>query len=288
MKKNMIGVLSLALIAFTMTLAGCSSDTVSDQNNADDIVYSAGNVISEANVSEETDISDAEITKIITEDEEVSINTASSEEVQRLIDEAEFPEINITEDSTPDEIMFAGKTAGIYFGKAADEYFGYGSYYKWKYDYDESIGHYRSDGLYIDKANDVYAPMNYAEAKDFLINRLLLTEKGFDDLCENSPSSYYDVNGNLCLILGDGGQAGWSYSQIVDYEMGENEHGEKIVTYNCERVGTAEEWGYDEDKVEPFTFRLAYEDNLWKLDGVSYSEGFFELMWLENSQNTSE
>lgn len=184
--------------------------------------------------------------------------------------------------------MLAGKTAGIYFGKAADEYFGYGSYYNWKYDYDESIEHYRSDGLYIDKANDVYAPMDYAKAKEFLMNRLLLTEKGFDDLCENSPSSYYDVNGSLCVILGDGGQAGWSYSQIVDYEMDENELGEKTVTYNCERVGTAEEWGYDEDKVEPFTFRLAYEDNLWKLDGVSYSEGFFELMWLENAQNLSE
>ena len=285
MKKILIGILSLA---FTMTFAGCSSDTVSGQNNVDDAVYSAGDATSTVNVSEEADISDTESTNSVADDEKVSINTASLEDVQRLIDEVEFPEINITEDSTPDEIMFAGKTAGIYFGKAADEYFGYGSYYKWKYDYDESIGHYRSDGLYIDKANDVYAPMNYAEAKEFLINRLLLTEKGFDDLCKNSPSSYYDVNGNLCLILGDGGQAGWSYSQIVDYEMGENEYGEKIVTYNCERVGTAEEWGYDEDMVEPFTFRLAYEDDLWKLDSVSYSEGFFELVWLENSQNISE
>ncbi len=28
--------------------------------------------------------------------------------------------------------------------------------------------------------------------------------------------------------------------------------------------------------VRPFTFRLAYEDGLWKLDGVSYGEGLFE------------
>ena len=286
MKKNLIGILSLA---FTMILAGCSSDNVSDQNNVDNAVYSSGDATSSANVSEETDISDVESTTNVTNEEEVSINTASVEDVQRLIDEVECPDIRITEDSTSEEIMLAGKTAGIYFGKATDEYFGYGNYYNWKYDYDESIGHYRSDGLYIDKANDVYAPMDYAKAKEFLINRLLLTEKGFDDLCENSPGSYYDVNGSLCVIPGDGGQAGWSYSQIVDYEMDENELGEKTVTYNCERVGTAEEWGYDEDKVEPFTFRLAYEDNLWKLDGVSYGEGFFELMWLENNaQNLSE
>ena len=177
--------------------------------------------------------------------------------------------------------MLAGKTAGMYYGKEAEKYFGYGGCDSWKYNYDESIGHYRSDGLYTDKMNDEYAPMDYEGAKEFLIKRLNLTEKGFEELCENSPSSYYDVNGSLCLSPGEGGQAGWDYSYIVDCELGEN-----TVTYNCERVGRKERWGYDEDMVMPFTFRLALEDGTWKLDGCSYGEGFF--YWIIGSESDIE
>lgn len=210
---------------------------------------------------------------------------APAEEVQRLIDSAEFPEISINDNSTPDDIMRAGETAGAHYGETAEKYFGFGGYNNWKYDYDENFGHYKGDGLYTDKANDLYAPMDYAAAKQFLIESLGLTERGYEELCENSPSSYYDKNGVLCLVPGDGGGAGWSYSRIIDYAVGENESGEKTVTYSCERVGTAEEWGYGEDTVKPFTFRIALEDGVWKLDGVSYGEGFFELKRQENGSS---
>lgn len=283
MKRSMI--LSAALSA--IILSGCGGETELDDE------LEASRITASDHTAEETEESlifepDGETDYILggitdtaakkREEETELVQTEFADEILQILDEAEFPEINITENSTAEEIMLAGKTAGMYYGEEAEKYFGYGGYNEWAPNYDESIGHYRSDGLYTDTANNIYVPMDYAGAKKFLISRLNLTEKGFEELCENSPSSYYDVNGSLCVTIGDGGQAGWDYSYITDYELGGN-----TVTYNCVRVGLKENWGYDEDMTKPFTFRLALEDGVWKLDGCSYGEGFF--YWLVGSEN---
>lgn len=274
MKRSMI----LAAVLSAIILCGCGDETeLAYRTETSEITASEQTAAkTEENLIYEPDgdpdyifggITDTAAKK---QEETEPVQTEFADEILQILDGVELPEINITENSTAEEIMLAGKTAGMYYGEEAEKYFGYGGYYDWAPNYDESIGHYRSDGLYTDTANNVYVPMDYAGEKKFLISRLNLTEKGFEELCENSPSSYYDVNGSLCVTIGDGGQAGWDYSYITDYELGEN-----TVTYNCVRVGLKENWGYDEDMTEPFTFRLALNDGVWKLDGCSYGEGFF-------------
>ena len=286
MRRSMI----LAAVLSAMLLTGCNRETqlIDDIESLDTTAFTqpsknngAGNKIIETEGETQYIFGGITDTSAKSEEETEPVQTEFSDEIKQILSETVFPEININENSTEEEIMLAGKTAGIYYGNEAAQYFGYGGYNNWKNNYDESIGHYRSDGLYTDKPNDEYAPLDYAGAKEFLIKRLNLTEKGFEELCENSPSSYYDVDGILCLTIGDGGQAGWDYSYIVDYELGEN-----TVTYNCERVGRKERWGYDEDMVMPFTFRLALEDGVWKLDGCSYGEGFF--YWIIGSESDIE
>lgn len=203
--------------------------------------------------------------------EETAAETVSMEYVQQLINDVELPEIIINENSTPYEIMQAGKTAGMYFGKITEKYFGYGVSFEWEIDYYNNIdGWNKCLGPYIDNEKSAYVPLDGEQSKQFLIDYLGITENGYKDLCKNSPSTYMIRNNSLYVASGDGGQAGWSYSYIIDYEISEN-----IVMYNCARVGRKERWGYDEDLIEPFTFKLAYEDGKWKLDGVSYGEGFF-------------
>lgn len=290
MKRKICGV--LAVIAMMMLSACEGTEDVEKITTAEETDRLAETVIVTAEVSTVTAVT-----------EEVPVNTASPEEVRRLIDEVRFPEITIAEDSTPAEIMLAGNKAGAYYGRAAAKYFGYGVDINWKYEdtdlltvdgiaenppYVYSTSYRKSAGLYTDRDNDIFAPMDHSEAKQFLMSSIGLTEQGFYELCLNSPSTYLGINGELYVHSGDGGQAGWSYSHIVGYELGENGQGEKTVTYNCERVGTAEDWGYEEDIIKPFTFRLAYADGLWKLDGVSYGEGFFELMRLDDTQDISE
>lgn len=274
MKKSIIVTAALSAVI----LAGCGKETelVDDLRGAETLRLET--------TADETDYilgGETETSAENRNEETEPIQTEFSEEVRQMLSEVEFPEINITESSTAEEIMLAGKTAGMFYGKEAAVYFGYGGYSSWKYDFDESIGHYRSDGLYTDKANGEFAPMDYAGAKEFLKSRLNLTEKGFEELNWNSPTGYYESDGCFCLTHGDGGQAGWDYSYIVDYELGEN-----TVTYSCERVGRSERWGYDEDMTEPFTFSLALEDGVWKLDGCSYGEGFF--YWMIGTESDIE
>lgn len=256
------------------------SDTVYSSVTTSNILYD--------NTSDNTEIN-------LSEMEKVPLQTTTVEYVDQLVNSVEFPKININANSTSEEIMISGEKAAKFFAELTEKYFGYGIEYKWKLSqndddylqtekmkqYQTSGIYWRSLGLYTD-TKDAYVPMNGNESKQFLIDYLGLTEKGYEELCENSPSTYTINDGNFYVSSGDGGQAGWSYSQIIDYAVSENELGEKVVTYNCERVGDAEEWGYDEDLIQPFNFRLAFEDNTWKLDGVSYGEGFFELKWLLN------
>ncbi len=210
----------------------------------------------------------------------VNTNTLSAENVIEN-NTVELPNIVIDEKSTYEELMQCGKIAGMFYSEAAEKYFGYGANNNWKYDFDENLVSYRCYGLYTDETYTSFAPIDYTELKKVITNDLRLTEKGFEELNANSPNRYYDVNGFLCMTPGEGGQAGWDYSYIIDYEMETN-----TITYNCARVGRKERWGYDEDLICPFTFRLALENGVWKLDGCSYGEGFF--YWFIGLENDIE
>lgn len=213
--------------------------------------------------------------------------TASSEDISRLTEENELPEISISEDMSFDDIMLAGQNAGEYYGRAAKDFFGFGAELNWKISdewveingiggiapYLVNSGYRKAFGFYTDRANDVYAPMDYEQAREFIISRIGLTENGFDGLCQSCPSNYLGIDGELYINSGDGGEAGWSYSRITGYEL---ENGR--ITFYCERVGSADDWGYDEDVIVPFTFALADDGGVWKLDGCTYGEGLFDLV----------
>lgn len=278
--KKIQYVFAVIFILSSFTLTSCKS--VSPDINFTNTSASSITPV----VSESIDAEITEYTAVTTEN-----SLASEKDLQSIIDSVEFPQVTITENSSPNEILLAGKTLGIYYRDAVKKYFGYGTDLNWKLDYEntepfksDNTGTYQTSntywtakGLYTARADDVYAPMNYAEAKQFMMEYIKLTEQGFEDLCCNSPSSYMDINGMLGVSSGDGGDAGWSYSCILDYELSGN-----TVTYNCQRVGLAEEWGYDENLIQPFTFSLAYENDVWQLDGCSYSEGLFDLIGLES------
>lgn len=280
MKKSLI----YALTACTaLLLASCDSDT--DQSAGIDTVsvQSSDTEIVDTNpetVSEDTESEPPET-------ESTAPNTASADEVQKLIDNAPFLGLNISDDSSDEDILQAGDVAARYFSESAAKYFGYGVDSNWKINYNNSensfssdmIGEYQTsdgfwkcEGLYIDRSSDLYVPMNDEECKQFLKSFIGLTENGYNELCDNSPSKYKCIDGSFYVASGDGGQAGWSYCRITGYEKGDNAY-----TFNCERVGTVEDWGYEEDMIKPFTFSIAWEDGLWKLDSVSYGEGFFEM-----------
>ena len=58
--------------------------------------------------------------------------TASYEDISRLTEENELPEISISEDMSFDDIMLAWQNAGEYYGRAAKEFFGFGAELNWK------------------------------------------------------------------------------------------------------------------------------------------------------------
>lgn len=212
---------------------------------------------------------------------DITAMTASPSVIQDLIDEAELLQIDITENSVPEEILQAGKTAAAFYGKLVDKYFEYGVSYNWKmaggsedgdiYTDENSNSYYKCYGLYTDRDNGIYVPMSFNEVKHFLMSYMSLSENGFYDLCKNSPSKYVGVDDICFLMSGDGGQAGWDYSYIKDYEISNDG---SSVTYNCERFGDKENWGYSEDLTEPFTFSIVKDNGIWKLDGCSNSEAF--------------
>lgn len=252
-----------AVILSLLMLTACADNT----NTAE---------VSETSITAGTAISQTET--IVTE---TSAPAAPESLVQSLINDAEPPQIVITDNSTQEEILQAGKTAADFYGKLVDKYFEYGVSYNWKmasgsesgdiYTDEKSNSYYKCYGLYTDKNNDIYVPMNFSEIKHFLMSYIMLSENGFNDLCKNSPSKYIDVDGVCFLMSGDGGQAGWDYSYIKDYEISDNK---KIVTFNCERFGSKENWGYDNDLIKAFTFSIVNDNGIWKLDGCSDCEAF--------------
>lgn len=274
-------VILLSLIGAAAVLSGCGGDNgeVTDTSVNETAVEQTvivtetlEAVTTEANLPDETGFTG---------------QTASSEDISRLTEENELPEISISEDMSFDDIMLAGQNAGEYYRRAAKEFFGFGAELNWKISdewveingiggiapYLVNSGYRKAFGFYTDRADDVYAPMDYEQARQFIISRIGLTENGFDGLCQSCPSNYLGIDGELYINSGDGGEAGWSYSRITGYEL---ENGR--ITFYCERVGSADDWGYDEDVVVPFTFALADDGGVWKLDGCTYGEGLFDLV----------
>ena len=276
---NRFRIISCCTALSLVMLTACGNGSAPENTDSTDTTFTE---------SEAASLSEAETADTYSEDEPASGEEASaidtSKMLSQMINESHFPEISITDASTHDEIMQAGKRAAVFFAEAADKYFGYGVERRWKLgqtdddiltteemmQYQTSGSYWRSFGLYTETGDD-YIPLDGTGSKQFLIDCLHLTEKGYDDLCSNSPSTYTIKDGSFYVSSGDGGEAGWSYSRIVDFSADEN-----VITFSCERVGDAEDWGYDEDMIQPFTFSLAFEDDGWKLDGVSYGEGFFE------------
>jgi len=274
-------VILLSLIGAAAVLSGCGgdggevTDTFVNETAAEQTVIVTETL--EA-VTTETDMPDETV---------FTGQTASSEDISRLIEENELPEISISEDMSFDDIMLAGQNAGEYYRRAAKEFFGFGAELNWKISdewveingiggiapYLVNSGYRKAFGFYTDRANDVYAPMDYERARKFIIGRIGLTENGFDGLCQSCPSNYLGIDGELYINSGDGGEAGWSYSRITGYEL---ENGR--ITFYCERVGSADDWGYDEDVIVPFTFTLADDGGVWRLDGCTYGEGLFDLV----------
>lgn len=276
---NRFRIISCCTALSLVMLTACGNSLATENTDSTDTTFTE---------SEAASLSEAETADTYSEDEPASGEEASaidtSEMLSQMINESDLPKISITDASTHDEIMQSGKRAAVFFAETADKCFGYGVERRWKLgqtdddiltteeitQYQTSGSYWRSFGLYTETGDD-YIPLDGAGSKQFLIDCLHLTEKGYDDLCSNSPSTYTIKDGSFYVSSGDGGEAGWSYSRIVDFSADVN-----VITFSCERVGDAEDWGYDEDMIQPFTFSLAFEDDGWKLDGVSYGEGFFE------------
>ena len=254
----------------TLALSACGSESpdITTVSLTPDTTLSSVQIIS------------SEISIPVSENETTDM-TASPSVIQNLIDEAEHLQIDITENSAPEEILQAGKTAAAFYGKLVDKYFEYGVSYNWKmaggsedgdiYTDENSNSYYKCYGLYADRDNGIYVPMSFYEVKNFLVSYMSISENGFDDLCKNSPSKYIGVDDVCFLMSGDGGQAGWDYSYIKGYEISND--GNSII-YNCERFGDKENWGYNEDLTEPFTFSIVKDNGIWKLDSCSNCEAF--------------
>ncbi|MBD5141893.1 MAG: hypothetical protein HDT25_10880, partial [Ruminococcus sp.] len=213
------------IIAFLMAMLSVSAFTA------------CGNTSEQANeVSESTSAATmSEVSETVSESEASEIETASStetaqslsfsvDEIKKAMNEKPYPKIIIDENSTSDEILRAGKIAGKYFGGILANYFKFGEFRQWKRSiingneyYIEIDGktYFKCDGIYIDIDKDNYVELNYDAAKKYLTSSLFLTENGFEDLCKSSPSFYTEIDGDLYICPAEGGDAGWSYTEIT-------------------------------------------------------------------------
>ncbi|MDE6592195.1 MAG: hypothetical protein K2K57_03920 [Oscillospiraceae bacterium] len=267
-----------AVLLSAFALTGCTGDEPADTGtdisgvtleNSETIAETSAEKLSEDASAEDGENPVEEGDNSESEEDSDKIVSADLEEIMLMFEStAVYPEIG--EEPTDDELLEVGLQFAKFYSTEAGNFFGYGGYNNWKYDYDEAAGGYISEGIYTDWETKTYAPMDYETSKAFMTEMIGLTDKGFDELCANSPTSYYDLDGSLGVRPGDGGGAGWDYNHIV----GCTREGD-VITFDCERVGLEESWGYDEDMTKPFTFRLAFEDDIWKLDGVSDGESFF-------------
>lgn len=183
---------------------------------------------------------------------------------------------DVTDPNIPDPIEFGNDYAKYYCERVKD-YFGFDGGREWSR---------RIRNVYVDGYNweicldpdsiegkavfdDSGIPISYASGRKYIIDKLNLTEKCFDSLCETAPTTYREIDGALSVAGTEGGDAGWIGSEIADYERTGD-----VITYKCFRKVEPllkEQYG---EADEPFTFSLAYTDGKWRLDELSYVEGF--------------
>ncbi len=210
--------------------------------------------------------------------------TVYSESVQQNMQDIEFsedeeandfPDVDITNPRIDDSLEF-GEKYGIWLSTRLWKYFGYPAINSWKtdpedkfIDNDRGVIYSLCVGTRSDNTEPVWeengVAISFDSGKRYIIEKLNLTEQCFNSLCKNAPTCYLEKDGKLYVAESFGGQVGWDYSYIVDYEAGNDS-----ITYHCTRI-CEKESGYDD---RPFTFTLKYSDEKWLLDDCSYVEGF--------------
>lgn len=252
-----------AIITAALLLCGCTQN----DNSVTETAVSES-VTSEAVTEDVTSIT------TVPETETVSETTAYT---MPPVPSTDRIEVGYSED---DEFIVIGREMWKQYNETLWDYFGTSCHMKWHYTNGE--GHTNStdarcylevDGLYTDKENEVYTEMNYAEAREFLISELNITEHGFDDLCRFSPGAYVEKDGKLLVGQADGGYSGWDFCYITDYKAEDD-----FVTYYCEKRGLYcnPDNGLDKcDRYLDFSFTLKNEDGEWKLYSCTNYEAFF-------------
>ncbi len=252
-----------AIITAALLLCGCT------QND---------NSVTETAVSESVTAEDVteDVTSITTVPETETVSE-TTDYTMPSVPSTDRIEVGYSED---DEFIVIGREMWKQYNETLWDYFGTSCHMKWHYTNGE--GHTNStdarcylevDGLYTDRENEVYTEMNYAEAREFLISELNITEHGFDDLCRFSPGAYVEKDSKLLVGQADGGYDGWDFCYITDYKAEDD-----FVTYYCEKRGLYcnPDNGLDKcDRYLDFSFTLKNEDGEWKLYSCTNYEAFF-------------
>lgn len=239
------------------------------------VFASCGNPDGQTNTAAE--ITTAAETSSVSETESgaVEVISASAEEITDSMRSLKFPKIDITEDSSPEEIIRAGKIAGKFFGGNTERFFGGGASPcgiagGWKtagtedgspFADTDGKNYQKIEGFFIEENR--YVAMNYKAAVSYLMKALYLTEKGFEDLCGSSAVTYKEIDGSLYISETEIGAAEYGYAEVVDY----TQDGDDSITFNCRLVG-------ENDNAVPFTFTLK-KNNYWRLDGCSDGYALF-------------
>ena len=252
-----------AIITAALLLCGCTQN----DNSVTETAVSES-VTAEAVTEDVTSVTTAPETETVSETTAYTMPSVPS---------ADRIEVGYSED---DEYIVIGREMWKQYNETLWDYFGTSCHIKWHYTNGE--GHTNStdarcylevDGLYTDRENEVYTEMNYAEAREFLINELNITEHGFDDLCRFSPGAYVEKDGKLWVGQADGGYDGWDFCYITDYKAEDD-----FVTYYCEKRGLYcnPDNGLDKcDRYLDFSFTLKNEGGEWKLYSCTNYEAFF-------------
>ena len=165
-----------------------------------------------------------------------------------------------------DEYLSLGTQKGMEYSKMVSKYF----WTSWKVDEksgfpDEDGERYniRITGFLNEEETD---GVSFEEIKKFFTEEKNITEKCFENLNQNSMGGYKEIDGKPYAVYSDGGEWGWDYSFITDYQIVD----ENKIVYNCKRID------YEEDKTEEFSFTLVYENGKWKLDDCTMWSGLTE------------
>lgn len=160
---NRFRIISCCTALSLVMLTACGNGSATENTDSTDTTFTE---------SEAASLSEAETADTYSEDEPASDEEASaidtSEMLSQMINESHLPEISITDASTHDEIMQAGKRAAVFFAEAADKYFGYGVERRWK------LGQTDDDILTTEEMMQYQTSGSYGEALDFTPKREMI------------------------------------------------------------------------------------------------------------------